>query len=84
MKTIKSGTIKRIHVNRQKIDRNRKLKQNEPTLTVQTSDGPVCGKKIIVSCQNCGHDVVLMDQDAKQLKCGARVYIETVGEITIK
>jgi hypothetical protein len=81
---IRKGLIKRIHVNRQTIDRNRKQGLNDPVLTVQHSKGPSHGKNIVISCQHCGNDVAVMSQERKQLSCGARVYIETLGEVIVK
>lgn len=78
MINLKSGTVKRIHVNRQAIARNRKNGTDEPTLTVQTSKGPIVGRRVTV------HGTVEFDQHAKRLSCGARVYGVTYGPVTIE
>jgi hypothetical protein len=74
--TLKAGTIKRIHVRR---DLVRKLAKGEdiPVLVVQTSKGPVYGREV-----SFGLGAVLT-QKRKQLSCGARVYVETKGEVTV-
>jgi hypothetical protein len=65
---LKAGTVKRLHVNRQVVARNRKLGEDRPTLTVQTSKGPIPGRRVRV------FGSIVFDQGAKQLSCGARIY----------
>jgi hypothetical protein len=47
MRTIRRGLIKRIHVDKQVIARNRKLGLSDPAITIQTSKGP---KKVRMAC----------------------------------
>jgi hypothetical protein len=72
-----AGTVKRIHVRR---DRVAKLAKgcDLPVLVVQTSKGPYYGREV-----SFGQGAVLT-QKRKQLSCGARVYVETRGEVTIR
>lgn len=80
MSILRHGLKKRIHVNKHVIARNRKHGTNDAVLTVQTSKGPVPSTKVIIKCE-CGREVAVMDQAAKPLSCGARVYIETTAEV---
>lgn len=75
---LKKGTIKRVHVDRRIIAQNRKNGTNEPTMTVQTSRGPIKGRRVTIY----GH--MVFDQEAKQLSCGARIYGETYAEIKVE
>lgn len=84
MKILSKGIIKRIHVNRQTIDRNRKQGTDVPVITVQHSKGPTHGKTVHIGCAKCGHLGITISQEAKQLSCGARVYIETTGEVIVE
>lgn len=73
MKVLKAGTIKRVHVDRQILARNRKLGTNEPAYTIQTSKGSI--KCLLVK------GMFTFDQSNKPLSCGARMYGETKGEV---
>jgi hypothetical protein len=72
-----SGRVKHIHVNRQRIDANRKHGQNEPTITVKCGRRNYYGRTVDVQ-----GDVRLSQEDG-QLSCGARVYITTTGAVTV-
>jgi hypothetical protein len=76
MKYLPSGTIKRIHVDRQALARNRKWGGDEPAWTIQTSKGPI-------KCHywNVIGDACSGKQGAKPLSCGARMYVETTGQV---
>ena len=66
----------RIHVNQHVIKRNAKTGENEPALTVKTY-------KENVKCHTAeilGPSRVVYSPD-KPLSCGARVWIETDGEV---
>ena len=82
MTRLAAGTIKRIHVNRHKIAANRSCGSNLPQATVQTSRGAVPGHRVVIVC-TCGQEVAVMDQAAKKLSCGARMYIETKAEVFV-
>ena len=75
-KKFPKGIIKRIHVNRVEV---RKLAKGEdvPTLTVQTSKGPTRCREVRFEAG------AVLTQLKKQLSCGARVYIETTGEVNV-
>lgn len=75
--TLPEGKIKRIHVNRQRIDANRKYEEDAPTITVK------CGGK-----NYYGHTVEIvglsrLSQRDPPLSCGARVYLTTTGQVCI-
>lgn len=72
-----AGTIKRIHVNRQRIDKNRKCDLKQPVLTVKNKNRNYYGTEINI----IGHST--LSQNKKQLSCGARVYIETKDVVEI-
>ncbi len=71
MNTIRTGLIKRIHVNRHILARNAKTGEREAPLTIQTSRGPIRANRIKI---RGGSEMVY---GAKPLACGARVWIET-------
>lgn len=81
MKTLEPGTIKRIHVNRQVLAKNLKSGRNDPAITVQTSKGPIRASQatIVGTC----HVRQAGIGDAKPLKCGARVWVETTGKVVL-
>ena len=67
---------KRIHVNQHKIKSNRKTGDREPVLTVKTyRDNTYCHEVLIE-----GPCKVIYSPD-KPLSCGARVWIETEGDV---
>jgi hypothetical protein len=74
VKLLKSGTIKRIHVNKKVIASNLKHGKNDPPISIQHHRGPDTAHvvKILGEC--------VMRSD-KPLKCGARVYVETVSAV---
>lgn len=77
MKTLRAGTVKRIHVDRRVIAMNRKHGTKLPHWTIQTSKGPVkCHDWWIVKGGVYG-----VNAHAKQLSCGARVYMVTHAEV---
>ena len=69
----------RIHVNQHKIRSNKKHNLNEPVITVKTSKSNTYGHEVEV----LGPSKVIYSPD-KPLSCGARVWIETEGEVKIK
>ena len=69
----------RIHVNQHKIRSNKKHNLNEPVITVKTSKLNTYGHEVEV----LGPSKIIYSPD-KPLSCGARVWIETEGEVKIK
>ena len=68
---VPEGPIKRLHVDQHRI------RKGEPAMTVQTSRGPMKGSQVYVA----GSSTLV--QGEKPLSCGARVWIETHGEVVI-
>lgn len=75
IRILRSGTIKRIHVDRQVLARNRKQGEDNPAWTIQTSKGSIKCRywNVVGPCSG--------KQGAKPLSCGARMYIETSGQV---
>ena len=69
----------RIHVNQHKIRSNKKHNLNEPVITVKTSKSNTYAHEVEV----LGPSKIIYSPD-KPLSCGARVWIETEGEVKIK
>jgi hypothetical protein len=74
-------STKRIHVNRQRIDSNRKHGKNDPVITVKRGRKnfygdrvDILGPSMMVYAEKCG---------MKNLSCGARVYIQTESDVLI-
>ena len=69
----------RIHVNQHKIRSNKKHNLNEPVITVKTSKSNTYAHEVDV----LGPSKIIYSPD-KPLSCGAKVWIETEGEVKIK
>ena len=69
----------RIHVNQHKIRSNKKHNLNEPVITVKTSKSNTYRHEV----ELLGPSKIIYSPD-KPLSCGARVWIETEGEVKIK
>ena len=69
----------RIHVNQHKIRSNKKHNLNEPVITVKTSKSNDYAHEVQVH----GPSKVVYSPD-KPLSCGAKVWIETDAEVTLK
>jgi hypothetical protein len=69
----------RIHVNQHKIRNNKKHNLNDPVITVKTSKSNTYAHEVEV----LGPSKIIYSPD-KPLSCGARVWIETEGEVKIK
>ena len=69
----------RIHVNQHKIRSNKKYDLNEPVITVKTSKSNTYGHEVEV----LGPSKIIYSPD-KPLSCGAKVWIETEGEVKTK
>ena len=68
-----------IHVNQHTIKRNAKLQTDEPVLTVKTYKSNTYASEVTID----GPSKVIYSPN-KPLACGARVWIETHAEVTIK
>jgi hypothetical protein len=77
MATLAAGTIKRLHVDKQVIARNRKNGTNDPAITIQTSKGPHKAFNVKVNGPS-----EFIYSPHKPLSCGARLYIETTSEVS--
>lgn len=75
---LKEGIIKRIHVDRHVLAKNKKLGENERAITVQTSKGPVKGHRVLIY----GTSDVIQNEE-QPLSCGARVWVETKAEVEV-
>ena len=69
----------RIHVNQHKIRSNIKHGTNDPVITVKTSKSNTYGHEVLIN----GSSKVIYSPD-KPLSCGAKVWIETDSEVTVK
>ena len=69
----------KIHVIQHKIRSNKKHNLNEPVITVKTSKSNDYGHEVEI----LGPSKIIYSPD-KPLSCGARVWIETEGEVKIK
>lgn len=76
MKYLRAGTIKRIHVDRRVLAMNRKHGTKEPAWTIQTSKGPIKCREWWTTGLAWGSG-----PEAKQLSCGARMYIVTYAKV---
>jgi hypothetical protein len=68
----------KIHVNQHIIKRNAKTGEREPVLTCKTYKENIYGHEVILK----GPSKVIYRPD-KPLPCGAKVWIETDGEVVI-
>lgn len=75
---LKRGTIKRIHVDRHVIAGNKKHGTNNPPITVQTSKGSLKTYEAVIKGSSR-----FVYRPNKPLSCGARVWIETLAEVTL-
>jgi hypothetical protein len=77
---INAGTIKRLHVDKQIIARNRKEGRDDPTLTIQTSKGSFKASVVLVDGP-CKFIQAGPASGRKPLSCGARVWVETRAKV---
>lgn len=70
----RSGTLKRVHVNKHIIAANVKSGRSDPAITVQTSKGSFTAHTVVI------HGPSIMRSD-KPLSCGARIYLETHAQL---
>lgn len=74
---IPAGKKKFIHVNRNRINSNRKHGLHEPTITVKSGKSNFYGRDVMVEGK------MRLTQEECKLSCGARVYIITYGKVTV-
>jgi len=75
---LQDGYVKRLHVDKRVVQKNRKTGSKNPPITIQTSDGPIkCMKAEI-------HGPSTLEYSEKPLSCGARVFITTKAEVTME
>ena len=79
LKTLKSNTIKRLHVDKHIIQANLKHDRTDPPITIQTSKGSIKCMEAHIK----GPSTFVYYPD-KPLSCGARLWIETKAEIEYK
>lgn len=70
------GVIKRIHINQHVIRSNRKNDADEPCITVKMRGRTFRGRSVEI-------ERGMLEYHAKPLSCGAHVWVETKGQITI-
>jgi len=73
-----SNLLKRIHVNQHVIRSNSKQNKKDPVLTVKTSKANDYAHEVDIQ----GDSKVIYSPD-KPLSCGAKVWIETHGTVTL-
>jgi len=74
---VRTGLIKRIHINKHIIRTNLKHGRDDPAVTVQLSSGPLRARNVEIKGPS---HVVTGD---KPLSCGARIWIETKAEVVL-
>tara|TARA_R110002153_G_scaffold226244_1_gene378855 strand:+ start:518 stop:775 length:258 start_codon:yes stop_codon:yes gene_type:complete len=75
---IKTGTIKRIHVNQHNIRHNAKGLDQKPVYTVKTSKENIKGYSVDIN----GASKLVYSPD-KPLSCGAKCWVETYTGVTV-
>jgi hypothetical protein len=73
-----NNILKRIHVNQHVIRSNSKQNKKDPVLTVKTSKANNYAHEVAIQ----GDSKVIYSPD-KPLSCGAKVWIETHGTVTL-
>lgn len=73
-----------IHVNQHKIRKNTKEDTDEPVLTVKTYKSNTYGYTAIIYGQDGKEAARVVYSKDKPLSCGARVWIETHGQVTVE
>lgn len=76
---MKRGRIKRIHVNQHVIRANQRTGDRRAPLRVKTASDNAPAHEIVIT----GPCRVVYSPD-RPLRCGARVWIETTSEVTIR
>lgn len=72
-----------IHVNRNKIDSNRKHNKTDPVITVKNYKTNKYGKKVDILDKEGNIVASVIYSPKRPLACGAKVWIETESKIKI-
>lgn len=72
-----------IHINRHKIDKNRKTGSREPVITCKNYKGNNYGDTVIIKDKRGKEVARIVYTPDKPLSCGASVYIETKADLEI-
>lgn len=72
---LRAGIVKRIHVDQKRIKANLRDGTDLPPLTVQALGGPYKAHEVEI------YGLSRMVYDGTVLSCGARVWLETMGEV---
>ena len=75
---------KRIHINQHIIKANAKNGESEPVITVKTYDSNTYGHTVEILDKDGNVVATVVYSPDKPLSCGAKVWIETDAEVTIK
>lgn len=74
-----------VHVNQHVIRANRKKGLNDPAITAKTYKANEYGRQAVILCPACGGEAARVIQRMhRPLSCGARVWIETKGEVRME
>lgn len=76
--------LKRIHVNRHIIDRNRKQGEREHPITVKKGRKNFYGSTVYVLDDDGNVVATIMYRPDKPLSCGATLYIETKNDCVVE
>ena len=76
--------LKRIHINKHIIKANAKNGDSNPVITVKTYDSNTYGHTVEILDKNGNVVATVVYSPDKPLPCGAKVWIETSSEVTIR
>ena len=76
--------LKRIHINQHVIRANAKNGDSNPVITVKTYDSNTYGHTVEILDKNGNVVATVVYSPDKPLPCGAKVWIETSSEVTIR
>lgn len=76
--------LKRIHINQHIIKANAKNGDSNPVITVKTYDSNTYGHTVEILDKNGNVVATVVYSPDKPLPCGAKVWIETSSEVTIR
>ena len=74
----------RIHVNKQRIQQNRKYGKKDPVITCKTYKDNRYGHEAIIYGQDGKPAARVIYSPDKPLSCGARLWIETENQVDVK
>ena len=76
--------LKRIHINQHIIKANAKNGDSNPVITVKTYDSNTYGHTVEILDKNGNVVATVVYSPDKPLPCGAKVWIESSSEVTIR